>query len=400
MTAATFLHGVEVIQADAGPRPITTVSSAVIGLVGTAPGASATDFPLNTPVLIAGSRTAAALLRGADGKGAGSLPDAVDSILDQGGALMVVVRVAEGETDAETLAAVQGQGSDYSGVFALLHAESAVGYTPRLLLAPGFTDFQATDANGVTLANPVVQALKTVAAQLKAIAIADAPDTTTTEATAYATRHGSDRLYVVYPKVLRTNKAGAIVAMPASSCIAGVMARTDYEQGFWKSPSNEEILNIIGTSQNIEFNLSSPTSQANVLNEGNVTTIVRQAGRGFRVWGNHTSTTDTRYQFVSVRRTADIINDSVVRAHIWAVDQGITKNYVSEVVEGVNAYLRELKALGAIIDGRCWCDPDLNPASQVQKGIVVFSFDFTPPYSAEHVIFRSQLTNAYITEIF
>ena len=36
-----FLHGVEVIEIDDGSRPIQTVKSAVIGLVGTAPGAAA-----------------------------------------------------------------------------------------------------------------------------------------------------------------------------------------------------------------------------------------------------------------------------------------------------------------------------------------------------------------------
>ena len=56
-----FLHGVEVVEIDNGPRPIRTVRSSVIGLVGTAPDADEQRFPLNTPVLIAalaGSRRA------------------------------------------------------------------------------------------------------------------------------------------------------------------------------------------------------------------------------------------------------------------------------------------------------------------------------------------------------
>ena len=56
----TFLHGIEVIDIDSGPRPITTVRSSVIGLCGTAPNADPAKFPLNTPVLIAGSRREAA----------------------------------------------------------------------------------------------------------------------------------------------------------------------------------------------------------------------------------------------------------------------------------------------------------------------------------------------------
>ena len=51
-----FLHGVEVEEIDDGPRPIRTVKSGIIGLIGTAPEADATAFPLDSPVLITGSR--------------------------------------------------------------------------------------------------------------------------------------------------------------------------------------------------------------------------------------------------------------------------------------------------------------------------------------------------------
>ena len=84
-----FLHGVEVIETTEGVRPIQTVRSAVIGLVGTAPDALASDFPLDEPVLISGSRAKAAKL-GATG----TLPDAMAGIFSQIGATVVVIRVA------------------------------------------------------------------------------------------------------------------------------------------------------------------------------------------------------------------------------------------------------------------------------------------------------------------
>lgn len=49
---AGFLHGVEVLEIDAGPRPIRTISTGIIGVVGTAPGADDNAFPLNTPVMV------------------------------------------------------------------------------------------------------------------------------------------------------------------------------------------------------------------------------------------------------------------------------------------------------------------------------------------------------------
>jgi len=100
-----FLHGVEVVELNGGARPIRTVKSSVIGMVGTAPGANATQFPINTPVLIAGSRTEAAELGTS-----GTLPPALDGIFDQAGAMVVVIRVDEEADTNQQLAHVIGGG--------------------------------------------------------------------------------------------------------------------------------------------------------------------------------------------------------------------------------------------------------------------------------------------------
>jgi phage tail sheath protein FI len=82
------------------------------------------------------------------------------------------------------------------------------------------------------------------------------------------------------------------------------------------------------------------------------------------------------------------------------VDRGITKNYVNDVTEGVNAFLRNMKALGAILGGTCWVDPDLNTPDQIADGHTYFDFDFTPTYPSERVTFRGHLTDGYIASIF
>jgi phage tail sheath protein FI len=94
-----------------------------------------------------------------------------------------------------------------------------------------------------------------------------------------------------------------------------------------------------------------------------------------------------------------MINESLLAAHLRAVDRHITKTYVEEVRERVNAYLRHLKAQGAILGGQCWADPELNTPAAIAEGKVYFDFDFTPPYPAEHVVFRSHLVDHYLEEI-
>jgi hypothetical protein len=397
----TFLHGVEVLEIDSGPRPIRTVRSGVIGIVGTAPDADPLVFPLNTPVLIAGSRGEAAKLDTV-GDGLGTLPGALDGIFDQIGAVVIVVRVEVGADDAETLANVIGgvnaTTGNFEGVHALAGAESVVGYAPRILCAPGFTHQRPDDTVNVGefLANPVVAELIGLADRMRAVIIADGPNSTDAAAIAYVGDFGSPRVYVVDPWVQVLNDEGVAVVEPGSARIAGLIAKTDNDSGFWHSPSNKEIAGIIGLARPVDFKLGDANSRANLLNEMNVATIIRQDG--YRLWGNRTLSSDPKWAFLSVRRTADIINESLQRAHLWAVDRNITKTYIEDVTDGVNAYLRTLVNLGAILGGECWPDADLNSAANISQGKVFFNFDFTPPYPAEHITFRSHLVNDYILE--
>lgn len=397
-----FLHGVEVVELDSGTRPIQTVRSSVIGIVGTAPDADAAAFPLDTPVLIAGNRTEAALLDTV-GTGLGTLPAALDGIFDQTGAAVVVVRVAAAADADETLLNVLGgvnaTTGAYTGVHAFLASETALGVAPRLLVVPGFTGDRPEDslAPGTYLANPVVAELLGIAERLRAIIIADGPDTNDADAMAYAGDFGSKRVYVVDPGVQVIGSAGTPEAAPASARVAGMIAKSDAERGFWWSPSNREMYGIVGTTRPVDFALGDANARANLLNEGNVATIIRQ--NGYRLWGNRTLSSDPKWAFLSVVRTADLLNDSLLRAHLWAVDRNITKTYLDDVTAGVNAYLRSLRAQGAILGGTCWADPELNTPENLAAGKVFFDFDFTPPAPAEHITFRSRLVNDYFAEV-
>lgn len=381
-----FLHGVEVIEMDGGPRPIKTAKSSVVGLIGTAPNADAAKFPLNTPVLIAGNRKDAAGLGNT-----GTLAAAVDGVFDQAGAMIVVIRVAEGATDAETFSNVIGGVDDatgaYEGVEAFLSAESVLGVKPRILIAPGFTNQTA-----------ILTALVTIAERLRAVIIADGSNTNDSAAIQYAAGFGSDRIFLVDPWVtVWDTTADAEALQPGSARVAGLLVKSDNERGFWWSPSNLEINGITGTGRAVDFSLGDVNCRANLLNENKVATIIRQ--EGYRLWGNRTLSADPKWAFLSVRRTADMINDSLQKAHLWAVDRNITSTYIEDVREGVNAYLRHLTQIGAIIGGECWFDPDANAPDQIAQGKVVFDFNFTPPYPAEHITFRSRLVNDYLEEI-
>jgi phage tail sheath protein FI len=369
---ASFLHGVEIIDVTNGPIPVRTLRSSVIGIVGTAPDADETAFPLNTPVLIAGSRTEAAKLGAA-----GTLPDAIEAILLQAGAAIVVVRV-EWDVDVESGVVADGM---------LTAADSVLGVTPRLLLAPGFSHEK-----------PIADALISVAERLKGIALIDGPNTTDAAAIAYRNDFDAQRGFLVDPwvKIVRN---GVESVLPPSPFVAGLIAKIDADKGFWWSPSNTAILGVTGTVRPIDFLLGDENSRANILNEKQITTIIRQ--NGYRLWGNRTlQATSPLFAFLPVRRTADIINESIKLASFPFVDQPISKVLAESIVETVNAYLRSLVSRGAILGGECWFDRDANGNLELADGKIRFRYKFQPPTPAEHIIYESSVVTEYFDVLF
>lgn len=143
-----YLHGIETVEQNNGPRPVETIDTGIIGLVGTAPDADASLWPLNKVVVIHGSQ--------GDVKGlgpTGTLRDAVEGIFDQAGRVsqtILLVRVEQGDTISDTMSNIIGSSVLLSGMHAFQTAQSELGLRPKLLIAPGFTSSRPTD--GITSA--------------------------------------------------------------------------------------------------------------------------------------------------------------------------------------------------------------------------------------------------------
>ncbi len=344
-------------------------------------------FPLNTPVLITGPRMAALL------GSTGTLRAAYNAAYAQGVATMIVVRVAAGLTQDASVTNVAGNAASQTGAYALLTAEALTGQVPRILAAPGFT-INATPAQ----AQPATQALIAVAQRLRAVVIADGPNTTEANALTDRANYGSDRLYIVDPAVRALDDAsGQITVYPASAYVAGVLSATDASKGFWWSPSNRVINGIVGTARSIDFAISDPETQANRLNEKAIATIVRKDG--FRLWGNRSTATDPMWSFLPVRRTADMVYESIEAALLWAMDRPFSEQLLRDIRDSVQEYLNSLKARGAILGGRVWVDPELNSAADLAAGKLTIDFDIEPPAPLEHPTFRAQRNGSYYNEL-
>ena len=363
-----FLHGVTTIELSDGIKPVRINKSSVVHVIGTAPGASNTAWPLDEPVLLNAQPRKAATL-GATG----TLPRAVRQIMDEGGAAIVVTRVEAMPTVEQQITRIIGNQSSKTGIYTALYASQHLGVPPRTLIVPGFTSQRISNAR-----NPVVAALLPVAQRLRGRIYADCP-AGYTAALQWRQDWGSDRIVPFYPGVLAWDEAtSGYVAAPMSASAAGLTARVHRDEGFWHSPSNKEYYGVGGLTQPVDFTQGDYDSEANLLNENRVSTAVNMGGNyaGWRRWGNGTCAADPAWQFEAVRTSLDMVYEAIEMAQLWAVDKPPGRQILLDMAGMVQGFMDYGKRVGFLLGGKVWLDPERNPPSQTSQGI--WSWDIDP----------------------
>lgn len=399
----SFLHGVETIEYQVGPTVVETVATAVIGIVGTAPiqTVDTANRTVNVPQLIATDKDAAAYF-GKDTDGY-SIPRALTALLAQGAGPFLVVNVfdpslaahqtAGGVPDPSLVTAADIIGATTTagkrtGLLAFLDAKSIYGYGPKQIIAPGFSTLTGVPAQ-----------MLVVAAKLRAIAWIDtASGLSYSQAIALRSsapyNSSSKRLMICYPLVKAVDGDGDEKLYNLSTYAAGACAAKDNKKGYWYSPSNTELSDVTGLERPIDGTFQDTTSELNLLNAAGIVTIMTGYGMGYRIWGNRSaaypasSDPDT---FVSIRRTADIIEEALEKVSLEYADQPITPALRDQILDDANAFLRSLQWKGAIVGGKAFYDSSKNSSSELANGHLVVGYRFMPPAPLERLTFESYL---------
>lgn len=464
--AANYLHGVETIEIERGPRPVRTVKSAVIGLVGIAPAG-----PINESVLCLSETDAAQFGPQASGF---SIPQALDAIYDHGAGTVVVINVADPArhqasalnetqtiddnhqiklahgavrnvnmkvgsemvsiaqctidsgtgvvtlpsysagtvvrvdynyidpakvTAADIIGAINAAGQR-TGMKLLEDTYSLYGFKAKILIAPVFCTQKSVSTELIALAE-----------KLDAIAYIDAPiGTTFSQVLAGRGPSGtinfgtsSERARLCYPHVkVYDAETDSERLEPLSSRAAGLRAKVDLENGFWWSNSNKEILGITGVERSLSAMIDDPQSEVNQLNENGITTVFNSYGTGLRLWGNRTAAWPTvthMRNFENVRRTGDVINESIRYFSLQYMDMPINQALIDALTESVNAYGRKLIGDGALLGFECWYDPARNEQTEPASGHLLLSYKYTPPPPLERLTFETEITSEYLVTL-
>lgn len=384
--AADYLHGVEQYFLENLDRPIEVLAASTIGLVATADDADPLVFPLNVPTLCNSDKLIA------KAGTTGTLRNALKDIYRQTGAIVAVVRVAEpdpldvADDESELLANVVGtvdnETGQYTGLKALLAAESLVGVRPRLIIAPEFSHLTGIGAE-----------MEAVAKKLNAIPIIDGSQGGYSAVIAEGALY-QEAFFVNCGVKLLDDITGEVVTRKASATVAGHIVRVDNEEGYWHSPSSRKIFGILGTDEVIDHAIGSTTSKANLYNSQNVTTIVNQQG-GWYLYGNRLA----NGVMIPHQRIRYIVGDSILYAHQELLDRNVTKGYVDGVKNRVNKLIRRLKSREVISGGECWVDKELNTAA-IGTAQVYWDYDLGFYDVAERMTFRQHVSTAYNEAIF
>ena len=395
---ASFLHGVETIEITKGARTIQTVKTAVIGIIGTAPIDEVEQEyrTVNEPTLILNETEAVKYF--GNSKAGYTIPDALDAMFDQGAGIAIVINVFdpskhESVSDvrlSDIIGEVNAATGKRTGLKAFEDCYSLFGYYPKTIIAPVYCEEAA-----------LVPEINIICNKIRAIGLVDAPvgasvqDVITGRGPQGTINFNtsSERIVLCYPHLKVYDSAtDTIKLQPYSQRLAGVIAAKDIEKGYHWSPSNTEIQGIIGVEKQLTSMINDPTSEVNTLNEAGVVTVFNSYGTGFRTWGNRsaafpTSTLPTN--FINVRRTADILHESVEYSMLQFIDYPIDNGLIDSICETVNQFIRTLIGRGALIDGKCTFNQDKNPTTELANGHLVFDIEFMPPTPAERITFES-----------
>jgi uncharacterized protein len=316
----------------------------------------------------------------------------------------LILKFSFKKLDSGTITSAQIIGTNTAGVrtgtkcFELIF--NTFGFTPKILIAPKYVEIVAVATELISLAD-----------KYRAIALIDAPLGTSVSsaiagrgpASTINLKTSSYRAYLLCPhlKVYDADSDSNINA-PYSQFMAGIMAKTDLNEGYWVSPSNHEISGIVGTEYIVTASVNDANTEANLLNEKGIATIFTGYGTGTRTWGNRSASFPTNTDpknFIPIRRIADIVHESLEQAMLPFIDKPINQATIDAIRDTGNGFFRTLIGRGACLSGsKCVYSAD-NTAEELAAGHVVFDLVFMGPTPAERITFKSFLDVNLLTQI-
>ena len=176
--------------------------------------------------------------------------------------------------------------------------------------------------------------------------------------------------------------------VPPSGAVAGIYARSDTERGVHKAPANEVVRNVT------ELKFSLTDAEQDILNPKGINCIRSFSGRGIRVWGARTISSDPSWKYVNIRRLFIYLEESIEEATQWVVFEPNDERLWARVRQTIENFLNRVWRDGALMGNTpeeayfVRCDRTTMTQDDIDNGRLIVVIGVAPVKPAEFVIFR------------
>lgn len=183
-------------------------------------------------------------------------------------------------------------------------------------------------------------------------------------------------------------RTGIKTLVPPGAAACGIYALTDNTRGVWKAPANVPVAGAI----DLEYDIN--TQRQEVLNPRGVNCIRRFPGRGIRMWGARTLSSDPLWKYVSVRRLFIFLEASIYNATQWVVFEPNDQRLWARVHQTITLFLRTQWRAGALFGAKeeeafsVSVGRDTMTEDDILNGRLIVEIGIAPVRPAEFVIFR------------
>jgi phage tail sheath protein FI len=182
--------------------------------------------------------------------------------------------------------------------------------------------------------------------------------------------------------------AGGNTFVPPSGHIAGIWARSDDSRGVHKAPANE----VVRGALRLETTITK--AEHDLLNPVGINCVRSFPGRGVRVWGARTLSSEAEWRYLNVRRLFNYLEESILMGTQWVVFEPNDPDLWARIRRTISSFLinewRKGALFGTTPDEAFFvkCDEETNPAEGIDAGQVVCQIGVAPVKPAEFVIFQ------------
>ncbi|MBX0328463.1 phage tail sheath subtilisin-like domain-containing protein, partial [Oscillochloris sp. ZM17-4] len=171
-----------------------------------------------------------------------------------------------------------------------------------------------------------------------------------------------------YPWVEVLGPGDKKIAVPPCGHVAGVYARNDSERGVHKAPANEVLREVLAPATPISL------EEQELLNPEGINCLRAFSGRGVRVWGARTLSSDPQWRYISTRRLFNYVEKSIWRTMQWVVFEPNNHDLWARVQRDIRAFLTSLWRQGMLFGPNpddsffVICDAGNNPEEERDQG--------------------------------